>query len=472
MAQQEKSDSEKQLVQGTRRRSVLRAGLAVPLGSTAWLAACGGGGNDPFTPIAAMAAAPDPSPASTPVATQTEPVESSPPYPAEAEEQEVQPNLKRVRVLNLETSTSSPPNNQRLATEDIQTYTQRALQAKFEILRDALTEGLPKQSSPADLCYFVAPEFFWNVNWDAMRNQDDIRIFSETCMVEVQKHVRALIDLFPQELHGRLTLLPGSLQVLKRQQAGTVPDPMSTPVSTWLRNGRKFSDFPIYEATNYVLVIDNFSKADAGAARPLATWPKQSISRRDFPSVSDASADVVDSWFTRLNSVLGIVVRKKSTATGRSDAHGTQHQGFDNEPEDGVAFGIDIGGDYDTAYSSTDYLRASQIKQPDYVINFLISRGTSATFDVSTHGFAPTVQYVVRNDGSAALICEVLLLAAPKIVNGIPTRSHKLRIRQTRVATLRRPSSVLFDSYFNVHPAGQYLEMIESMPSALTPPSA
>jgi hypothetical protein len=61
MAHQDKSDSEKQLVKGTRRRSILRAGLAVPLGSSALLVACGGGGSsDPLTPAANEAPSPAP----------------------------------------------------------------------------------------------------------------------------------------------------------------------------------------------------------------------------------------------------------------------------------------------------------------------------------------------------------------------------------------------------------------------------
>jgi hypothetical protein len=133
------------------------------------------------------------------------------------------------------------PANQRLATEDMKTYTTRALQSKFELLRDALAEGLPKKTSPAEICYFVAPEFFWNVNWDAVTNEDDIKVFSETCVLEVKKHVRALISLFPQEQFGKLALLPGTAQVLiKRPQTTkyfttTIFDTTDSPISLFCR---------------------------------------------------------------------------------------------------------------------------------------------------------------------------------------------------------------------------------------------
>lgn len=454
MAHQHKIDSEEPSAQGTRRRSLLRAGLALPLGSAALLAACGGGGNGGGASFAPPALAPPPPPVAAdsppPPATAVEvpPVEPPPPKP-------VQKAVKNVRVLNLQTPTFTPPAQQRLASEDMKTYTQRVMQQKFALLRNALTEGLPKKSADADLCYFVVPEFFWNVNWDAVQNEDDIKVFSNTCVVEVQKHVRALIALFPQEQYGKLALLPGSAQVLTKQLVDAIAAPLADDKSVYDR------DLPSYEALNYVLVIDNFSEANPDGSRPIAMWPKRNVSHIDFNAFRNTAGKAIEVtkydrgyWKVRLGP-FKILVLKQSTATAASLAGGKEFKGFDNDPLGGVPFGVDVCLDYLSAYTDKDYTRRAQIEDTNYIIDFLIACGMTA--DPSTHKYLPSVQYIVRNDGMGSGTCEIFKLSAPadKTDDGISTRPKNLMVPQAKVAN-PDPNSILFDSYFAVHPLGQY----------------
>ncbi|MET3495660.1 hypothetical protein [Variovorax boronicumulans] len=476
MAHQHTVDSEEPSAQGTRRRSLLRAGLALPLGSTALLAACGGGGNGggaSFAPVASAppvpeTAPPPPEPTPAAVAVEAPPVEAPPPKP-------VQEAVKNVRVLNLQTPTYTPPANQRLPSEDIKTYTQRALQEKFTLLRDALTQGLPKKSAESDLCYFVVPEFFWNVNWDAVQTEDDIKVFSNTCVVEVQKHVRALIALFPQEQYGKLALLPGTAQVLTKQRIDATPAPLADDKNV------SDKDLPSYEALNYVLVIDNFSEANPDGSRPIAMWPKRNVSHIDFTAFKNTAGRAMEVtkygqkyWKVRLGPYK-ILVLKQSTATAISLAGGKQFKGFDNDPLGGVPFGVDVCLDYLSAYTEEDYTRRAQIEDTNYIIDFLIACGMTA--DPSTHKYLPSVQYIVRNDGMGSGTCEIFKLSAPadKTDDGISTRPRNLMVPQAKVAS-PGPNSILFDSYFAVHPLGQYPSTeipTDPLPSPLgTPMSA
>ncbi len=480
MAHQHESGSGKSPAQGTRRRSLLRAGLALPLGSTALLAACGGGGNGggfqaplapaatvpPPAPEAAMEAAPPAAvPAPAPVAVQAPPVDAPPPKPVEKA-------VKNVRVLNLQTPTYRPPLNQRTANEDIKTYTQRALKEKFDLLRDALTAGLPKKSAESDLCYFVVPEFFWNVNWDAVKNEADIKVFSNTCVTEVQKHVRALIALFPQEQYGKLALLPGTAQVLMKQIDGTTPAtaPAGAPVAD--------KDLPGYEALNYVLVIDNFSKPNPDGSRPIAMWPKRNVSGIDFDTYNRTSVSKAGRayWKVRLSPAkilpaFNILVQQKSTTTAAYYADGKEFKGFDNDPLGGVPFGVDVCLDYASAYTDNEYLRMSQIEDTNYLIDFLIACGMTVS---PTHKYLPSVQYIVRNDGMDPGSCEIYKLAAPE--TGKPdftVRPFNVPIPQTAVATLK--NITLFDSYFDIHPLWQYPATdipTETLPSPFAPAPA
>jgi|GEM_PF-1575288 len=473
MAHQHKVDSEEPSAQGTQRRSLLRAGLALPLGSSALLAACGGGGNGgaSFAPVAVAPPSPsvaaDPPPHASVV--EVPPVEPPPPKP-------VQKAVKNVRVLNLQTPTYTPPAKQRQANEDMKTYTQRAMQQRFTLLRDALTEGLPKKSSDTDLCYFVVPEFFWNVNWDAVQSEDDIKVFSNTCVVEVQKHVRALIALFPQEQYGKLALLPGTAQVLTKQLLGAVPAPLINDASVY------DVDLPSYEALNYVLVIDNFSEANPDGSRPIAMWPKRNVSHIDFDAFRNAAGRAIEVtkhdrayWKVKLGPYK-ILVLQQSTATAASLAGGKQFKGFDNDPLGGVPFGVDVCLDYMSSYTEKDYTRRAQIEDTNYIIDFLIACGMTA--DPSTHKYLPSVQYIVRNDGYDEPYggCEIFKLSAPteKTEGGIDTRPANLMVLQTKVAS-PGPNSILFDSYFDVHPLGQYPSMdipTEPLPSLIAPPTS
>ena len=481
MAHQHKVDSEEPSVQGTRRRSLLRAGLALPLGSTALLVACGGGSNGgglSFVPVASeppstpTSGTAPPAPAPAPVVMETPPVNPPPPKPVEKA-------VKNIRVLNFQTPTYTQPEGQRLKSEDIKTYTQRALQAKFALLRDALTAGLPKQSAPTDLCYFVVPEFFWNVNWDAVQNEDDIKVFSTTCVIEVQKHVRALIALFPQEQYGKLALLPGTAQVLMKQIVGAPPAP--PPAGKAVAD----KDLPPYEALNYVLVIDNFSKANPDGSRPISMWPKRNVSGIDFDTYGRTTVmrDSRKYWKVRLGP-LNILVLQKSTTTAASHADGKEIKGFDNDPLGGVPFGVDVCLDYALAYTEQQYLRMSQIEDTNYIIDFLIACGMTA--DPSKHKYLPSVQYIVRNDGMNATYpppyesfstygtCEIFKLSAPEDKEGIALRPVNVMVPQTQVAS-PGPNSILFDSYFDVHPLGQYPITnlpTDPLPSPFTPPAS
>lgn len=470
MAHQHEVDSGKTLAQGTRRRSLLRAGLALPLGSTAFLAACGGGGggNGAGLPFAPVAAVPPPAPEAALEAAPPVPVEvPAPPVDAPAPKP-VEKAVKNVRVLNLQTPTYRPPSNQRAANEDIKTYTQRALQEKFTLLRDALTEGLPKKSGECDLCYFVVPEFFWNVNWDAVKDEAEIKVFSNTCVTEVQKHVRALIALFPQEQYGKLALLPGTAQVLMKQTDGTTPAPAGTAIAD--------KDLPGYEALNYVLVIDNFSKPNPDGSRPIAMWPKRNVSGIDFDTYNRTAVYKSGRpyWKVRLSSprvspAFNILVQQKSTTAAAYYADGKEFKGFDNDPLGGVPFGVDVCLDYASAYTDNEYLRMSQIEDTNYLIDFLIACGMSVS---SSHKYLPSVQYIVRNDGMDPGSCEIYKLAAPE--TGKPdftVRPFNVLIPQTAVATLKN-NSILFDSYFDIHPLWQYPETdipAETLPSPFAP---
>ncbi len=437
MAHQHKVDSEEPSVRGTRRRSLLRAGLALPLGSTALLVACGGGGGGnsgglPFAPVATVpppAPAPEvtpPSPTPAPVIVEAPPVEAPPPKP-------VQKAVKNIRVLNLQTPTFTPPDNQRLAGEDIKTYTQRALQEKFALLSDALTEGLPKKSAESDLCYFVVPEFFWNVNWDAVKNEDEIKVFSNTCVGEVQKHVRALIALFPQEQYGKLALLPGTAQVLKKQIDGTTPAPV--PAGTVVAD----KDLPAYEALNYVLVIDNFSKANPDGSRPIAMWPKRNVSGSDFDTNNRTTVmkNARAYWKVRLTSLIDILVLKESTTTASYYADGKEFKGFDNDPLGGVPFGVDVCLDYMRAYTDRKYLRMTQIEDTNYIIDFLIACGMSA--DPSNHQYLPSVQYIVQNDGMTYPGQGYDASGNPNPPTTVSVRSSNFPHRRTKTASLCGP---------------------------------
>lgn len=457
-----------------RRRMLLRAGLAFPIGSAALLAACGGGGSDTgfaagvpvaAQPAAAASASPPPSEfvdaqvsnvSATPEEVPVPPVE---PPPAKA----VDKAVKNVRILNLQTPTYTPPAAQRKADESMQQYTQRAMQEKFVILQNALTKGMGNASAPFDLCYFVVPEFFWNVNWDALNDEADIKAFSDTCVVEVQKHVRALIALFPKEQYGKLALLPGTAQVLKKQIESTSP-------TAGLWGDQKL---PGYEALNYVLVIDNFSAANPDGSRPIAMWPKRSVSHIDFDTYggTEVTKNNKDYWKVRLGK-LSVLVLQQGTTVASYYADGKMFKGFDNDPLGGVPFGVDVCLDYALTYTDKEYLRMSQIEDTNYILDFLIACGMSVS---TTHKYLPSVQYIIRNDGMSKGTCEIFKLSAPIGRAGIETRAVNLPVPEAGPPLDLLNKNFLHETFIEIHPLWQYPSTdipTENLPSPLGQPPA
>lgn len=423
-----------------KRRAFLKTGFMLSLGGTGLLAACGGG-DDAATEQAALDSVPlSPTP-TAPVALPAPPMDGVTAKPV------AEDVVKFARVLNLQTPTYRPPSNQRKAGEDIDTYVTRALNSKFDLLKDTLTQGLRAKADPSDITYFVVPEFYWNVHWDAVRDEAELRAFSALCVTQVQKHVRNLIALFPREKFGKLALLPGTAQVVKKQLDGTETLAPASGVASAIKD----SDLPAYEALNYVLVIDNFSKSNPDGSRPLSMWPKRNVSGIDFDTYKRTTVfkRLREYWKVNLGA-FNILVQKKSASSASYHAQGKLFTGFDNDPLGGVPFGIDVCLDYAMTYSDKEYLRMVQIEETNYILDFLIACGMPID---PKHKYLPSVQYIIRNDGMSDGQCQIVALGATDARTGIYVRDKYLPVDQTPVATVG--NSVLYDSRIEIHPLWQ-----------------
>ncbi|WP_296225954.1 hypothetical protein [Ralstonia sp. UBA689] len=444
-----------------KRRTLLKTGLMLSLGGTGLLTACGGGGDDP-TDQAALDSVPLTPAPTAPIPVPAPPVEGVTTKPVE------QNVVRFARILNLQTPTYQPPSNQREADEDIQTYVTRALNAKFDLLKNTLTQGLEAKTESSDITYFVVPEFYWNVHWDAVKNEAELKAFSALCVTQVQQHVRNLIALFPREKFGKLALLPGTTQVVKKQLDDAAPPAPASGVASAIKD----KDLPAYEALNYVLVIDNFSKSNPDGSRPISIWPKRNVSGIDFDTYkrTTVSKGLRQYWKVNLGA-FSILVLQKSGTTAAYYAQGKRFTGFDNDPLGGVPFGIDVCLDYALAYTDNEYLRMGQIEDTNYILDFLIACGMNWN---PKHKYLPSVQYVIRNDGMGNGQCEIYALGSPASRNGISAREKTIKIDQKAIVAL--DSSILYDSRIEIHPLWQDPVQrpvpTEPLPSPIEPPRA
>lgn len=424
----------------SKRRTLLKTGLMLSLGGTGLLTACGGG-EDPVADSVAIDSATLGPPITVPTPVPAPPVDGVIAKPVE------ESVVKFARILNLQTPTYYAPKKQRKAGEDIKTYVTRALNSKFDLLKDTLTQGLQTPADASDITYFVVPEFYWNVHWDAVKDEAELKAFSTLCVTQVQQHVRNLIALFPREKFGKLALLPGTAQVVKKQLDGTAPPSPASGVAAAIKD----TDLPAYEALNYVLVIDNFSKSNPDGSRPISMWPKRYVSGIDFDTYNRKTVFKNMSAYWKVNlGAFNILVLKKSKSKAAYHAQGKRFTGFDNDPLGGVPFGIDVCLDYAMAYTDKEYLRMGQIEGANYILDFLIACGMPLN---SEHKYLPSVQYIIRNDGMDPGECQIYAFGAPDSRSGIDVRDRGIPVDQKAVVTVG--NSTLYDSRIEIKPLWQ-----------------
>jgi hypothetical protein len=301
----------------------------------------------------------------------------------------------RVQVLSLQTSTPDTI-SLRKVNESILDFARREIDNRqgrlIAALRAALTE-LKDRSFRPQVTFFTAPELYWNIPWEAVKNKEELHQLCLFYKQVIQKRVRAIIRDFPVSKWGKLVLLPGTNALL-------IPSK---------KNAKR------YESFNHVLAANNFGRGFLWGPPYLSIWPKRNTGMIDFLGVSVQQAVELDGelvifdpetvdpdlfegdpaqvFVYQLSKTLKIDVYELSTQKAKHQIGCRSAPLFDNQIVPGLPFGIDICADLGLE-------RVDELKQPEVKLDFLIAAGQPVPSDFPLR---ESVQYLIRNDGKSGL---------------------------------------------------------------------
>lgn len=280
-----------------------------------------------------------------------------------------------VRILSYCASTLGAPLQPRLANQDIIAYARQELDGKLKNVINALSKALARDDGRYDATFFTLPEFFWNISWHHIHNEDELCQLTAFYLSSTSGYVNQLIAAFPYDKSkpgSDITFLAGTCGTLIRCNDLEVP---------------------YYQSVNWLLCGNNAS----GAAK-LSMWPKRHVSTIDYfqTAVAEPDSPFMLTWLHTAQAT-PIRILPVSDAAPESLTQPAQRNQFVNRTPGGVQFGVDICLDYALARGRYDQ-RADERQHADCSIDFLLACGMPLYG--SHRGPLPAaLRYIVRNDG-------------------------------------------------------------------------
>lgn len=254
---------------------------------------------------------------------------------------------------------------QRHDDEEMSNYIIRNIDEHINILRTELSKVSRNRIS--EYAFFCLPEFYWNVPWKTVKDDDELGELFFTYATDLTKKLDALVSEFPAQSHGRLIFLGGSVATLIKIEEGG----------------------GYYEALNYSLVLNNFRENQEGA-NEIQMWPKRFTSKIDF---GDKIGEDNTHWYFRLSALMIVKVSKESIAVSEHNTSGGFGPVLDNTWIDDSPFSINLCVDYRQLYPGE---RDDELKESRSKIDFLMACGMPFA---NYHRYPLSTQYAVRNDG-------------------------------------------------------------------------
>ncbi|EJM66730.1 hypothetical protein PMI29_02635 [Pseudomonas sp. GM49] len=280
----------------------------------------------------------------------------------------------------------------RLPGQSIRDYLDDELVARAELVRRKIkiAAKAAREDHGATACvFFTLPEFFWNIPWREVRNEEELHELNSAYLEKVPACIALLMTELPMKRYGKIVLLAGSC-------------------ATLIKVGEGESSY--YDVINYLLAITN---KEYEVDMPLMSmWPKRHVSGTDFGKHLASDRDF---WLFKISEEIEVRVKKLSSVRAEHSYFGGYEGRFINSLVNGCPFAINLCLDY---YSLKEGERDIQVELTEAKIDFLIACGMS--FDYAKR-HPSSLQYSIRNDGMGDGEVEVVRLQAGWIVESVPS---------------------------------------------------
>ncbi|RQZ37480.1 hypothetical protein DIE16_18330 [Burkholderia sp. Bp9090] len=353
-----------------------------------------------------------------------------------------------VRIVSVRYSCDCKP--LRAPDETLDAYAARVQGVLFNHLNGALSSAFEavrrdaKDDDARRVTFVTAPEFYWNVPWDALNDVDELHAIVDLQLDPVRRAIGAVADRFPVDQYGPIVFLPGTVAMLvKHETAANVPD-----------DGAFVGP---YVSLNFTFATTNFlpplargeggdGDGDDDGTRRAAIWPKRHTSWIDYGDSVDALETPLAHTFQLGDGTLVEVLKTSDVSPQSATADAppsSPYQGprlsdsFDNRLGEAPPFGIDICLDFLEwrEYPGND-VKPPHLDDGALVLDFVLSYGVNPTDDA--FDVPDSLQYIAHNDGRRHK--EVVVFAVDRTqthwqrVAEAPCVRHLSRAERERVA--------------------------------------
>lgn len=298
-----------------------------------------------------------------------------------------------VSIASLRQSTfKSQLSQPRPLGQSIHDYLDDELVARAELVRRKIkiaAKAAREDHGETACVFFTLPEFFWNIPWREVRNEEEFHELNSAYLEKVPACIALLMTELPVERYGKIVLLAGSC-------------------ATLIKVGEGESSY--YDVINYLLAITN--KEYESDIPLMSMWPKRHVSGIDFGKHL-ASAGAF--WLFKISEEIEIRVKKLGSVWAEHSYFGGYEGKFINSLVNGCPFAINLCLDY---YSLKEGERDVQVELTEAKIDFLIACGMS--FDYAKR-HPSSLQFSIRNDGMGDGEVEVVRLQSGWIVESVPS---------------------------------------------------
>ncbi|UVM03831.1 hypothetical protein [Pseudomonas laurylsulfatiphila] len=276
--------------------------------------------------------------------------------------------------------------------QSIRDYLDDELVARAELVRRKIkiAAKAAREDHGATACvFFTLPEFFWNIPWREVRNEEELHELNAAYLEKVPACIALLMTELPVERYGKVVLLAGSC-------------------ATLIKVGEGESSY--YDVINYLLAITN--KEYEVDIPLMSMWPKRHVSGIDF---GKHLASEEDFWLFKISEEIEVKVKKLSSVRAEHSYFGGYEGKFINSLVNGCPFAINLCLDY---YSLKEGERDIQVELAEAKIDFLIACGLPFNY-AKRH--PSSLQFSIRNDGMGDGEVEVVRLQSGWIVESVPS---------------------------------------------------
>lgn len=271
-------------------------------------------------------------------------------------------------------------------------YVSQELDRRMQFVSDRLDTAAQaaQEHFPGHTClFFTLPEFFWNVPWHGVRNEEELLEFGWACMDRMPECMELLMSWARLETHGKIILLAGSCATLIKVGEG---------------------QDAYFDVVNYLLSVSNFNFRNDGLPE-LSMWPKRHVSGIDFGQHASSEDGY---WFFKLSENLTIKVKSLSSVAAEQNSAGSFNPAFSNTLIPGGAFSLNLCLDYTVVEAGE---RDQELEAIGSKIDFLIACGMS--FQEGPI-YPQSVQIAARNDGMGEGHCEFARVVGGAITQLLP----------------------------------------------------